>query len=162
VTLQYRREGDRWVPPRVFIRLRNTTGRSLYCVLLDLTDSYRIHADLFPGGTLAERHVVAADHGRPIEVSLPAGRPPEPGQTVTDWLKLLVAERSFASSPFYLPRLGEPARIASNRSSALSGVLDRLGYVALHRGDPGSGPATDWTTELLTVVTQIPGAAGPC
>ena len=36
-------------PPSVFMRLDNIADRPLFCVLLDLTDRFRIHAALFPG-----------------------------------------------------------------------------------------------------------------
>jgi hypothetical protein len=161
VMLEYRRERDRWVAPSVFIRLHNTADRPLYCVLLDLTDRYRIHPDLFPGGLVAAHHTTAVEHGEPIEVSLPPDREPKPGATGTDWLKLLVAERPFSSAPFYLPRLGEPTETKPNRSAPLSGVLDRLGFAALHRARPDSAPALDWTTDIVTVITHVPDRAAP-
>jgi hypothetical protein len=148
------------VAPKVFIRLCNTVDRPLYCVLLDLTDRYRIHPELFPGSLVAPLHTTAVDHGEPIEVSLPPGRQPRPGATSTDWLKLLVAERSFSSAAFSLPRLGEPT-IEPSRSVPLSGVLDRLGSAALHRTRPDSAPALDWTADVLTVITHVPDRAAP-
>ncbi|MES9524081.1 caspase family protein [Streptomyces capoamus] len=158
VHLGYRRGPDGWREPEVFIRLRNTTDRELYCVLLDLTDRFRIHPGLFPGDWIAPRHTASAAWGRAVTMSLPPGRPAVPGATGTDWLKVLVSEVPFSSQAFDLGRLGEPAATAvRGRPGGYAGVLDRLGLVALHRdADVARPQAGDWTTAILTVTVSVP------
>ncbi|WHT17556.1 caspase family protein [Crossiella sp. CA-258035] len=143
-------------PPKVLVRLRNTHHCDLFCVLLDLTDQYRVHPGLFPGGWVRARYSAYAAGGRAITLSLPPGRPVEPGASVRDWFKLLVSEERFSADPFRLPRLGEkePAAV---RGTALGGIVDRLGLAATQRttSDELRG-ACDWMTSIASVMTMVP------
>ncbi|CAL9638552.1 caspase family protein [Streptomyces sp. enrichment culture] len=157
VHLSYRRGPAGWEEPEVFLRLRNTTSRRLYCALLDLTDRFRIHPQLFTGDWIAPRHVASAAWGGAITMSLPPGRPAVPGATGTDWLKVLVAETPFSSAGFVLGRLGEPEPTAVRTGGGYRPVLDRLGLVALHRdAEAGRATAGDWATTVLPVVVHVP------
>ena len=151
--------GKRWKPPSAFIRLRNTTDQKLFCVLLDLTDRHRMHAELFPGEHVAGRRTADVGRGGPITLSLPSDQPVEPGASVTDWLVLLVAEEPFSSDPFSLPRLGEVAqRAVRSRRGGITGALDRLGLLAVTRDvAPPPGAALDWTVKVVEVTTRVPG-----
>lgn len=156
--LAYTWTGTAWAPPSFFLRLRNTTDRRLFCVLLDLTDRYRMHADLFPGEHVAANWSADVGQGRPITLSLPPDRAVEPGASGTDWLVLLVAEEPFSSDPFSLPRLGEVPRSAARGSlRGITGVLDRLGLLAVRRdAAPTRGPALDWAVTVLELTTRVP------
>ena len=158
IRLDYRWGPDGWEEPEVFVRLRNTLDRQLYCVLLDLTDRFRIHPELFSGDWIAPRYTASAAWGQAITMSLPPGRPVAPGATGTDWLKVLVSETPFSSEAFDLGRLGEPeTRTVRGGPSGYHGVLDRLGLVALHRDPKALRPqAGDWTTSILPVVVRVP------
>jgi hypothetical protein len=74
----------------VFLRLRDTADRPLHCVVLDLTDRFRMHPYLFPGAWVAPGVACVAD-GELIELSLPPDREPVPGARGTDWLKVLIS-----------------------------------------------------------------------
>jgi Caspase domain len=156
----YTRTGRTWTPPSVFIRLRNTTRRRLFCVLLDLTDRYRMHADLFPGEYVAGAWTAEVGRGGPISLSLPPERPVEPGASVTDWLVLLVAEEPFSSDPFSLPRLRElPRHSVRGGPHGITGVLDRLGLRAIRRDAVSEpGPALDWGVTVVEVTTSVPSS----
>lgn len=158
ITLLYRRGSGGWLPPEVRIRLRNRSSRTLYCVLLDLTDRYRVYPRLFPGDEIAPGSVAWVDEGNPIRFTLPADRPSESGAQVTDWLKVLIAEHEFTSEPFELSSLGESVHPDRTRAAAgFRGVLDRLGAAATNReAKPANAPAEDWATGMITVVTKIP------
>jgi hypothetical protein len=147
-----------WQPPAAYVRLHNTTGKRLFCVLLDLTDRYRMHADLFQGEWLEPGCRADAGRGHPITLSLPPDRPVEPGASTTDWLLLLVAEAPFSSEPFSLPRLRELPRSASRSGRRdITGVLDRLGLRAITR-DAAAAPGTadDWAVTVTEVTTRVP------
>ncbi|MEV4352046.1 caspase family protein [Actinoplanes sp. NPDC049596] len=133
-------------PPTAFLRLHNTTGRSLYCVLLNLTERYRVHASLFPGAFVGPGLVGAALNGRPVQFSLPGGVPPTRGAQVRDRVKLIVAEQEFAARPFEQDALDDAVR---------RGVLPR---VAMTRdaGDATPTDVYDWATTTLTVITTVP------
>jgi len=159
IRLAYRRVGGQWVPPRAFIRLRNTSPRRLWCVLLDLNDRYGAHASLFPGDFVGSATVGAALEGRPIEVRLPPQRPREPGASVWDWLKLIVAEEPVSALAFGLPSLDEPATRGTG-PIRIRGFVDRLGLRATNRGMAGvteSGIGGDWTTAIVPLVCEVPG-----
>jgi hypothetical protein len=154
IRLRYARDAGRWRAPEILIRLGNRHGRRLYCVLLDLTGGYRIHAGLFPGDFIDPGATAWAMRGRPVQVALPAAEPVEPGRQVRDWLKLLVAEEQFGAGPFELPALGA-AGTPGGGSRGLSGLLDGFGRTLLRRGTDG---AYDWTALTLPIITEVPAA----
>ncbi|WP_431894344.1 caspase family protein [Micromonospora haikouensis] len=151
ISLTYRRTADGWAPPEVFVRLRNTSPHRLWCVLLNLTDRYRSHAMLFPGGFVAPMGVAAAAEGHRIPVVLPPGRAIEPGATSTDWCKLIVSDREVNPAALELPALGErlPRGMRPRTASASLGWDSEREMIV-------PGPAGDWTTFLLPVVTRVP------
>ncbi|WP_176921472.1 caspase family protein [Pseudonocardia oroxyli] len=159
IELDYMWSGADWVAPTVHVRLRNTTDERLYCVLLDLTDRFRLHAELFPGQYVAAGGVADVGGGAPVRFGLPPKRDLEPGAFGTDWLLLLVSQRQFSSEPFFLPRLGEPPQAAPARHrGGLSGVLDRLGFRAVHRDAETTAVLAphDWATSVVEVTTRVP------
>jgi hypothetical protein len=156
IVLDYRPSSDGWVAPTVLIKLRNTIPVDLFCVLLDLTDQYKIHSQLFDGQIVAGRYAAPAARGAPIVMSLPRDRAVRPGAVAQDWLMLLVSERPFQVRPFALPALGEHDADSRTRG-ALDGVLDRLGASIMDRaGRAAGGPAHDWATSTISLVTRVP------
>ena len=159
ITTSYTRTGHGWEPPSIFVRLANTTDRRLFCVLLDLTDTHRIHAALFPGEHIAAKRTTAAANGRPIRLTLPADRPIVPGARVTDWFMLLVAEEPFSAEPLQLPRLRQKAEPGSRGPAAFTGIPARLGLAASRRdADSAPATATDWAVTVVEVSTTVPAA----
>ncbi|MFF5289934.1 caspase family protein [Paractinoplanes globisporus] len=145
VRLRYRWENGGWVAPTVFVRLHNTTGRTLYCVLLDLTARHRIHSGLFPGALIGPRLHGAALDGRPVQFSLPTGESVAAGARTCDWLKLIVAEEQFSARPFEQGSLDE----ASSR-----GVPG--GFAMTRDAGPGPDDPYDWAASTLGVLTEVP------
>ncbi|GAA4951705.1 caspase family protein [Actinoplanes utahensis] len=138
IRLAYRPGPGGPVAPEVFLRLHNTGDLPLYCALLDLTGRYRIHARLMPGAFVGPRHRTAVADGRRIAFTLPAGRPPEPGAHIHDWLKLIVATDEFASTPFEQPTLDEA--LVQPRTSTRDAGPD----------------GHEWATATLGVLTTVP------
>ncbi|WP_159785300.1 caspase family protein [Streptomyces sp. NHF165] len=179
----YTRTAHGYRPPRLHIRLHNRTHRKLWCVLLDLTDSYRSHAMLFPGDFIGPRGTGHALDGAPVELSLPAGREPRPGAGARDWLKLVVAEGELNTLPFLLDawdpgapagrsaarqapdgvlRLAPPPPAARGRdlgpvgsagASGSEGTVGSGGSWGSAVDDPGPG---DWTATTLSLRTLVP------
>ena len=90
--------------PWVSIRLVNRfPDRTLWCLLLDLTDRHGSHSVLYPGHFIGPGHTGHALDGVPVRLSLPDGRPAVPGAEARDWLKLIVAEGELNTLPFQLP-----------------------------------------------------------
>ena len=128
-------------------------------MLLDLTDTHRIHAALFPGEHIAAKRTTAAANGRPIRLTLPADRPIVPGARVTDWFMLLVAEEPFSAEPLQLPRLRQKAEPGSRGPAAFTGIPARLGLAASRRdADSAPATATDWAVTVVEVSTTVPAA----
>ncbi|GAA1594346.1 caspase family protein [Actinoplanes couchii] len=153
VELHYLPDGT---PPSVFVRLRNSGPVPLYFVLLDLTDRFRMDADLFDGAFVRGEWAAVAGRGGPITVSLPPDRKAVPGASVTDWLLLLASEEEFSAEPFHLPRLGETSALRS-APGGLRGVLGRLGMQAARREfTVPQEVAADWTTVMVEVRTSVP------
>ncbi|MEV5818353.1 caspase family protein [Micromonospora harpali] len=160
IHLRYRRDRGRWVAPTVFVRLHNHSSRQLYFVLLNVTEGHRVHTGLFPGDHVAPRWAAAALHGRPVELRLPDDQPVTPGARTRDWLILLAAEEEFSSAAFELPALSGAGSGRGRVPRGVTGLLGRLGLAAAHR-DAGAvdGPASDWFTLTLPIVTEVPGSA---
>ncbi|MFD5316752.1 caspase domain-containing protein [Streptomyces sp. NPDC127098] len=157
---RYTRTASGWRAPRVAIRLRNRSHRTLWCALFNLTDSYRSHSVLFPGDFVGPGRTGHALDGDPVQLSLPAGSVPRSGATVRDWLKLVVAEGELNTVPFHLDAW-DPAtaahRIASGQ--AVDGTLRLAPPGGAHR-DLGPAPVErgpgDWTTYTLSLRTVVP------
>lgn len=145
IRLRYRWENGGWVAPTAFVRLHNTTDRPLWCVLLDLTERYRVHAGLFRGAFVGPRRRAAALDGRPVRFSLPAGQVPAAGASTRDLLKLVAAAQEFSGRPFEQAALDQ---------AASRGVPGSFGMTR----DVGPGPDEpyDWTAITLGVVTEVP------
>ena len=151
IRLSYRRGPSGWTKPTIFVRLRNTSGKRLWCALLNLTERYRVHASLLPGTWINPGLVASACEGRPIPVGFPREVEARPGAAVKDWLKLLVSDEQFTTTAFELPSLDAPDQ--RGRGSMLTaGLIDRLGARVRTRemGDePGPGQVADWTTSIV-------------
>ncbi|GHC49128.1 caspase family protein [Streptomyces flavofungini] len=162
IVCAYAPEGAEPREPWVSIRLHNRSpGRTLWCLLLDLTDSYGSHSALFPGHFIGPGRTGHALDGEPVQLSLPASRPAVPGASARDWLKLVVAEGELNTVPFHLPSWD------ADRSGARDAVVD-FGAGALrldppeaaHGRDLGgvtSGSPGRWTARTISVRTVVPG-----
>ncbi|MFJ2957509.1 caspase domain-containing protein [Streptomyces sp. NPDC087270] len=157
--------------PWVSIRLHNRSQRALWCVLLDLTDSYAADSALFPGHFIGPGRTGHALDGDPVQLSLPPSRPLVPGAEVRDWLKLIVAEGELNTVPFRM-RAWDPARAVSRADGAAAedpgtaGVLrfegpDRSGGRREAGRVTGAVPVR-WATRTIALRTVVPwGPTGP-
>jgi Caspase domain len=167
VELEYKLDQYGWRPPSIFIRIDNKSDRRLYCVLLDLTDRFRIHASLFPGSFIEPGASAAAAEGGLIALKLPHDRAVVPGAQVRDWLMLIVSEDRINSDHFALPGITErgltepSARRLREQPAAMVGVVERLALSARYRDAERASPvARDWWTSVIEVVTRVPGDTG--
>jgi hypothetical protein len=157
--LEYRRRGEKWQAPAMFLSLANTADRDLFVAVLDLTDRYRCHASLFPTARIAAGHTVSIRDGRPIPAGLPAGRPVGSGALARDWLKVIVSETDFDASAFEMPALDEPispTRSAEAPRSALERLASRVLTRGVASGAPTGSPNPDWCAETHPVTIVVP------
>ncbi|MFI9602034.1 caspase family protein [Streptomyces sp. NPDC052043] len=149
--------------PWVSIRLHNRSPtRSLWCVLLDLTDSYAADPVLFPGHFIGPGRIGHALDGDPVQLSLPPHRPAVPGAHVRDWLKLIVAEGELNMAPFQLPSWN-PARAGSRGDGARPEADGVLRFTAPERaagsreaGRVPQGAPGRWATRTIALRTVVP------
>ncbi|MEU2225516.1 caspase family protein [Streptomyces sp. NPDC018347] len=145
--------------PWLSIRLHNRSAtRTLWCVLLNLTDSHACHTALYPGHFIGPGHTGFALDDRPVALSVPAGRA-RPGAEVRDWLKLIVAEGELNTVPFHLPPW-DPDR-PDDRGAGRSGADAVLRLAPPDHGDRDLGEARrqqpgQWATRTIPLRTVIP------
>ncbi|MFJ9843372.1 caspase domain-containing protein [Kitasatospora sp. NPDC101155] len=159
IVCSYGRGPGGWQEPRVSVRIHNrSTGKTLWCVLLNLTDSYASRSVLFPGAFIAPGGTGYALDGDPVHLSLPSTRPVRPGAYVRDWLKLIVAEGELNTVPFQFgpwdPTL--PADRQTGRST--DGVFRPLaqgGSRDMLPGRPAASPGR-WAALTLPLRTVVP------
>jgi len=142
--VSYRWDGRGWRAPRRFIRLRNNTDQPLHCVLLDLTERFRIDAGLFRDGRVDAGTVVAAGEGDPVEFHLPDDTPVQPGLSYRDWLTLIVSTDQVDALPYEQPSLRRDHKEVTPSRRRDARTLARI---------------SDWWTTTLAVVTEVPPTA---
>lgn len=146
--------------PQVMVGIHNNSDRPLWCVLLDLTDSYASSASLYNGDFVGAGHTGWARRGQPVWLYLPPGRAVVPGAFTRDWLKVIVAETELNTAPFILdpwsPGAPSAARTGGAQGTAMDGLL-RLTAPPGGRdaGGPPQGPGR-WGTAQVRVRTEVP------
>jgi hypothetical protein len=158
IALDYTWNGAGWEAPRVFLRLRNTGGRRLYCVLLDLTDRYEIATGLFDGDWIGPGRTAFVHDGTAIRMRLPGGLPVAPGARATDWFKVLISPEPVSAQPFRMRPAGEPGAARTRGTPGVRTVLEGFGFgVDARRAAPAeSVEAADWAAVTIPVSTGIP------
>ncbi|MEU8954221.1 caspase family protein [Streptomyces sp. NPDC048518] len=158
ITCPYTPGPDGPRPPWVSVRLHNRSpSRSLWCLLLDLTDSYASDPALYPGHFIAPGGTGHALDGEPVRLSLPPGRPAVPGAEVRDWLKLVVAESELNTLPFHLPAWGAHSTVSRfGPADGDDGVLRIRPHTTRDFGRAGAGSPGRWTARTIAVRTVVP------
>lgn len=150
--------------PWVTIRLRNRSPqRTLWCVLLDLTDRYASNPVLFPGHFIGPGHTGYALDGDPVQLSLPADLAVVPGAESRDWLKLIVAEGELSTAPFHLGPWDPYGEAGARESGAgADGVLRFESHAQASYGGREMGPVAGgggpgrWATRTIALRTVVP------
>ncbi|GEC05762.1 hypothetical protein SSP24_34170 [Streptomyces spinoverrucosus] len=145
--------------PWVSIRLHNRSPhRTLWCVLLDLTDRYAADPALFPGHFIGPGRTGYALDGDPVQLSLPADRAVVPGAECRDWLKLIVAEGELNTAPFRLSAWDPDGPGSREASGDPSGVLRFQPAAAGPReaGPVAGGVPGRWATRTIALRTVVP------
>jgi hypothetical protein len=94
--LEYRYRDGEWQPASFKLKLKNTSKRELYCMLLDLTLDYSIYPGLFPGGGvwLKPGEEAWASNGEAIEAWIPDNLWEQGIIEIRDIFKLVVSTES--------------------------------------------------------------------
>lgn len=149
----------RWREPLVSVRIHNDSNRPLWCLLLNLNDSYGSHPGLYEPDFIGPGLTGHALNGGPVQLSLPKSRPVRPGAYARDWLKLIAAEGEFNTVPFTLDTWQRGPRGRHDGQQA-DGVM-RLATPAATGRIAGAPPQVgQWTTRTVALRTVVPEAAG--
>lgn len=167
IRLEYRpdKHGES-VAPTFKVSMTNTTGRDLYCGLLDLTQRYRISAELLNAGCekLEAGQTVWANNGQEIYATVPDEVFNNGVVEYKDWLKLVVCTQPFDARLLELPTLDmDGPQGDRSRAIARNGSLNRLMERIVTR-ELGSGPAAkidDWQATGVAFTTVRPQATTP-
>ncbi|AZP20098.1 caspase family protein [Streptomyces aquilus] len=138
-------------PPLVSVRLTNRSQRPLWCVLLDLTDSYASDPALFPGHFIGPGRTGHALDGGPMRLALPASRAETSGAEVRDWLKLIVAESELNTVPFRMPAWSPWAAGTGEEVLRFGAPSDGRDLGPAGQGTPGR-----WATRTVALRTVVP------
>jgi pimeloyl-ACP methyl ester carboxylesterase len=150
-------------PRRYTVTLTNTTERSLWVAVLDLTDTYGVYTDALPAGSIA----LAAGEAKPIRFAaeVPDELARQGVTEVTDLLKLIVSTEEFDPRSLAQDDLDVTTalRVVASVRAVPKSSLDRLLHrVGTRRARPETAddePAADWFTRDLQVTAVRPGAA---
>lgn len=155
IALDYAWNGVEWEAPRVFLRLRNTGGRRLYCVLLDLTDRYEIATGLFDGAWIGPGRTAFVRDGTAIRMRLPDEMPVLPGARTTDWFKVLISPEPLSAQPFRMRPAGLPGTAWTRGTPGVRTVLEGFGLDTRRVARAEPVEAADWAAVTIPVSTGI-------
>jgi len=163
--IAYDRHYDTWEAPQFFLRLTNQSDRTLYCNVLNLSQSYAVALPFF-----TEKSSVILEPGQTVRgnyllASLPDGLWERGLTELQDRLKLIVSTEDFDASLLEQEAI---AAIASTRDippsefdprfhSSFNHLLGRHQHREL--GTSSRGRANDWLTKELVLTIIRPQAA---
>ena len=171
IRLEYRLKGQKWEPARFKIKLVNRTNRegaqprTLYCGLLDLTDSYAINAGLHEAGCvkLGAGEEYWSARGQLISAKLPDKFWQQGIVEYKDILKLIVSTEEFDVRLMTQGALDLPSSKSVTRGLPSRGSLNRLMQRVQTRDFDieSGGDVNDWWASQVTFTTVRPLEATP-
>jgi pimeloyl-ACP methyl ester carboxylesterase len=159
----YLESGGELIPPRFKIRLSNNSKRRLYCMLLDLPDSYGVSSGLLAGnGVWLNPDEVAwaqVDGDTVITGTVPDELHSQGVTEIKDTLKVIASTVECDATLLDQGDLDVHAAIPTTRGRGLpaANTLDRLfqRVQTRHLSAPATGAIADWTTiEVSTTIVR--------
>lgn len=166
ILMEYEYQNGAWVPPTIYLQLTNQSNKTLYCNVIDLTESYAILVPFFREQTSVRLQPGQIVEGEYIDPSI-AEHLWEQGVTeIKDWLKLIVSTNDFDASLLEqngldLPPLTRTIEPLEESDSRYQHSLNRL-MKRVHKRDmvPTSrGILNDWLTKEILFTTVRPQPA---
>lgn len=165
IRFNYRLHNKKWLPPKFKIKLVNTTDRELYCVLLIMSENYKIEPNALPGGKVLLKPAgdpeaeVWAIKGKPIVGKVPDDLWKNGVLELHDLLKLIVSTEPVDGTLLAQDKLD--VRVGARSTKKLMGnSLNRLMNRGQTRDLDLSGDdneeLADWVTSELTIATIRP------
>ncbi len=128
LTYSFDPQQQRWHPPAFRVKLRNTSPHeTLFCALLDLTESFGITA-LLPGGTvrLEPGEELWLQGGKPLYGVVPKSLWQQGITDRQDIFKLIACTTDFDATLLEQGELGEPVTRSHSHPTRGAGTLNRL------------------------------------
>ena len=162
VRLEYQYKGGAWCQPQFRIKLTNTTSLRLYCILLDLSETYGVLPFLPGGGIWLDAHQnTYANSGEPIyaEVQDPLWRAGV--IEFNDTLKLIASTEESDATLLQQDDLPVSVQVrALRKAPAQMNTLNRLLYRVPTRGfstrPAGAETLVDWVAAEVSFTTVRP------
>ncbi len=173
VRLAYSRDASgNWVPPQIQISLTNKSSRTLYCALLDLTQSYGIFTDMTTGGSsgtssvklggcirIGPGEMAQMNGGEPIPVAIPEEIAREGVVEYNEMLKLIVSTAEFDARVVAQPDIDQESPASRSRrgeAGDLNSLMERIQTRGLESDE--SRTLADWTATsvIFTTVRPLP------
>lgn len=140
--VSYELVGDHPTPPHRTFRLHNTADQPLYCVLLNLTERFKVAGGLFSSRIEANATAPVAS-GEAIYFELPVALANALDVEYRDWLLLIVSTDEIDANPYELDALD------NTRSRDATTGRDLRAKAPVR-------DMADWTTSVLKIVTAGP------
>lgn len=163
IRLEYRLENGKEVAPTFQVQMTNTSDRTLYCGLLDLTQRYGVIAGLLRAGCLKleSKATAYAYDGKLIPATLPDEVWKQGTIEYKDLLKLIVCTREFDARLLSQPNLDMKGTrgLGGTRGDSRNGSLNRLMAKVQTRelGDEnGIAEIDDWQAMDISFTTVRP------
>jgi hypothetical protein len=157
--LTYTFNRGQWEEPWFKVKIKNKSNRRLYCILLDLTETYQISSGLIPGGGVwldpgQETYAFAAE---PIFASIPDELWKQGVGEIKDLLKLIVCDDECDATLLDQDELDVSVRANVTRESprnTLERLMQRTTRALGKR--PERERLADWMTKEVSVTTVRP------
>jgi hypothetical protein len=168
IPLEYQLVKERkWAAPQFTLSLTNTSGRTLYFAILDLTETFKIDAGLMAAGHVRLRagETFWALNGDPIEASVPDELWEQGVIEYKDILKVFLCTQPFDARLLEQPALDLPVQTKGTRSLPRDSTLNRLmRQVRTREFRPArAGAIDDWQASevVFTTVRPLDGTGVP-
>jgi pimeloyl-ACP methyl ester carboxylesterase len=165
--LEYEYNDGEWSPPTFYVRLTNNSKKTLYCNVLDLTESFAVSVAFFQDRTSVRLQPGETIEGDYIDSVVPDELWEQGITERKDRLKLIVSTTEFDASLLEQDALDLPRFTQSERSvlpdelqqqGTLNSLLSRVQSREMRASSRGN--TDDWMTKIVTIETVRPQAAG--
>ncbi|WP_422614615.1 esterase/lipase family protein, partial [Aetokthonos hydrillicola] len=159
--LQYKYKDGEWQKPEFQLKLTNTTKKTLFCSLVNLSDSFAISAPFFDSGSvrLAPGEEAFALDGRDLVLSVPDAFWEQGITEYKDIIKLIVSNDEFDARLLTQGKLDAPRPpisrdVDSQNQSSLGRLMNRTQNREIEA--KSTAQYDDWYAEEITITTVRP------
>jgi pimeloyl-ACP methyl ester carboxylesterase len=158
--LPYAYNNGKWEASSFRVKIRNNSAQRLYCILLDLTDTYQITSELIPNGLwLNPGEEAFANSGEPIFAEVPDNLWQLGVSEIKDLLKLIVSTEECDPTLLDQGELDVSAKAGSTRGVTVTrNTLERLMQRTTRSlsARPQSDRLADWAAREVSITVVRP------